>query len=79
MLYISLPLQEYGDDWVNTCPRRLYDKAMHTLMKQAGQQIVTLSQVRPPFYMPSCARILAQDTFATDDVLSIWWLAGPGR
>jgi hypothetical protein len=40
------PVQEYGDDWVNTCPRRLYDKAMHTLMKQAGQQIVILSQVR---------------------------------
>ncbi|KAL6765377.1 trypsin family [Haematococcus lacustris] len=38
-------LMEYGDDWVNSCPRRLYDKAMHTLMKQPSQQIVTLSQV----------------------------------
>eukprot|EP00197_Chlamydomonas_leiostraca_P015336 CAMPEP_0202861036 /NCGR_PEP_ID=MMETSP1391-20130828/2572_1 /ASSEMBLY_ACC=CAM_ASM_000867 /TAXON_ID=1034604 /ORGANISM="Chlamydomonas leiostraca, Strain SAG 11-49" /LENGTH=647 /DNA_ID=CAMNT_0049540355 /DNA_START=61 /DNA_END=2004 /DNA_ORIENTATION=- len=38
-------LMEYGEDWPNTCPRRLYDKAMHALMQKPGQQVVVLSQV----------------------------------
>jgi hypothetical protein len=42
-------LMEYGDDWINACPRRLYDKAMHRIMDTPGQQIVILSQVDGPF------------------------------
>ena len=38
-------LHEYGDDWVNSAPRRLYDKSMHGLMQKPAQQIVILSQV----------------------------------
>lgn len=38
-------LHEYGEDWMNTAPRRLYDKAMHGMMQKPGQQIVVLSQV----------------------------------
>ncbi|GAX81161.1 hypothetical protein CEUSTIGMA_g8594.t1 [Chlamydomonas eustigma] len=38
-------LHEYGDDWVNSSPRRLYDKAMHLLMQRPQQQIVVLTQV----------------------------------
>lgn len=38
-------LHEYGEEWPNTCPRRLYDKALNSLMKQPEQQIVFLSQV----------------------------------
>lgn len=47
-------LMEYGDDWPNTCPRRLYDKAMHSLMQQPGQQVVVLSQVRSVAMMVGC-------------------------
>ncbi len=39
-------LHEYGEDWMNSAPRRLYDKAMHGMMQKPGQQIVVLSQVR---------------------------------
>eukprot|EP00955_Chlamydomonas_euryale_P090597 364557-Chlamydomonas_euryale.AAC.9 len=38
-------LHEYGDDWTNTSPRRLYDKAMHKMMKRPAEQIVVLTQV----------------------------------
>ncbi|KAG2444359.1 hypothetical protein HXX76_001115 [Chlamydomonas incerta] len=38
-------LHEYGEDWMNTAPRRLYDKAMHGMMQKPRQQIVILSQV----------------------------------
>ncbi|GFR50891.1 hypothetical protein Agub_g13182, partial [Astrephomene gubernaculifera] len=38
-------LHEYGEDWMNSAPRRLYDKAMHGMMQRPGQQIVILSQV----------------------------------
>ncbi|KXZ41883.1 hypothetical protein GPECTOR_252g630 [Gonium pectorale] len=38
-------LHEYGDDWMNTAPRRLYDKAMHGMVQKPGQQVVILSQV----------------------------------
>jgi len=38
-------LHEYGEDWVNSCPRRLYDKAMHGQIQHPGQQVVVLSQV----------------------------------
>ena len=38
-------LHEYGDEWVNSSPRRLYDKAMHQLMQRPGQQIVVMTQV----------------------------------
>ena len=41
-------LHEYGEDWVNHAPRRLYDKAMHSVMKKHRQQIVVVSQVRGP-------------------------------
>lgn len=38
-------LHEFGDDWLNTCPRRLYDKAMHAHLQRKGQQIVVVSQI----------------------------------
>jgi hypothetical protein len=38
-------LHEYGEDWMNAAPRRLYDKAMHGMMKKPRQQIVIMSQV----------------------------------
>ncbi|ONK73025.1 uncharacterized protein A4U43_C04F26320 [Asparagus officinalis] len=38
-------LHEYGEDWYNTCPRRLCEKALRELPQKAGQQIVILSQV----------------------------------
>ncbi|GIM10261.1 hypothetical protein Vretimale_14052 [Volvox reticuliferus] len=38
-------LHEYGEDWMNSAPRRLYDKAMHGMMQKQRQQIVILSQV----------------------------------
>ncbi|GLI61623.1 hypothetical protein VaNZ11_004041 [Volvox africanus] len=38
-------LHEYGEDWMNTAPRRLYDKAMHGMMQKPHQQTVILSQV----------------------------------
>lgn len=38
-------LHEYGEDWINAAPRRLYDKAMHQLMQKPNQQIVVMTQV----------------------------------
>ncbi len=38
-------LHEYGDDWMSSSPRRLVDKALNSLMRKPGQQIVVLSQV----------------------------------
>ncbi|KAL5580069.1 hypothetical protein UlMin_012511 [Ulmus minor] len=38
-------LQEFGDDWYNTCPRRLTERALRKLPKKAGEQYVILSQV----------------------------------
>ncbi len=38
-------LHEFGEDWSNSCPRRLYDKAMHSIIQKPGQQVVILSQV----------------------------------
>ncbi len=38
-------LHEFGEDWSNSCPRRLYDKSMHSIIQKPGQQVVILSQV----------------------------------
>ncbi|KAK2635125.1 hypothetical protein Ddye_029917 [Dipteronia dyeriana] len=38
-------LHEYGEDWYNTSPRRLCERALRELPKKAGQQFVILSQV----------------------------------
>ena len=38
-------LHEFGDDWFNTAPRKLCDRAMHAHAKEAGEQVVLLSQV----------------------------------
>ncbi|KZV44384.1 protease Do-like 10, mitochondrial-like [Dorcoceras hygrometricum] len=38
-------LHEYGEDWYNTSPRRLCERALRDLPKKAGQQLVILSQV----------------------------------
>ncbi|WRX23812.1 PDZ domain - like 6 [Theobroma cacao] len=38
-------LHEYGEDWYNTSPRRLCERALRELPKQAGEQLVILSQV----------------------------------
>lgn len=38
-------LHEYGEDWYNTCPRRLCERALRELPTRPGEQIVILSQV----------------------------------
>ncbi|MED6183275.1 Protease Do-like 10, mitochondrial [Stylosanthes scabra] len=38
-------LHEYGEDWYNTSPRRLCERALRELPKKANQQLVILSQV----------------------------------
>ncbi|XP_047316118.1 protease Do-like 10, mitochondrial [Impatiens glandulifera] len=38
-------LHEYGEDWFNTSPRRLCERALKELPQNAGQQLVILSQV----------------------------------
>ncbi|KAK7839228.1 protease do-like 10 [Quercus suber] len=38
-------LHEYGEDWYNTSPRRLCERALRELPKKAGEQLVVLSQV----------------------------------
>ncbi|KAL3523236.1 hypothetical protein ACH5RR_016070 [Cinchona calisaya] len=38
-------LHEYGEDWYNTSPRRLCERALRELPRKAGEQIVILSQV----------------------------------
>ncbi|KAL1197085.1 Protease Do-like 10 [Cardamine amara subsp. amara] len=38
-------LHEYGEDWYNTSPRRLCERALKDLPKKAGQQLVIVSQV----------------------------------
>ncbi|XVE90706.1 hypothetical protein DITRI_Ditri20bG0098600 [Diplodiscus trichospermus] len=38
-------LHEHGEDWYNTSPRRLCERALRELPKQAGEQLVILSQV----------------------------------
>lgn len=38
-------LHEYGEDWYNTSPRRLCEKALREVPKKAGEQLVILSQV----------------------------------
>ncbi|OMO52713.1 Peptidase S1 [Corchorus olitorius] len=38
-------LHEYGEDWYNTSPRRLCERALKELPKKAGEQLVILSQV----------------------------------
>ncbi|XP_044408771.1 protease Do-like 10, mitochondrial [Triticum aestivum] len=38
-------LHEFGEDWYNTSPRRLCERALRELPKKAGQQLVILSQV----------------------------------
>ena len=39
-------LHESGDDWYNSAPRKLVDRALNAQMKAPGQQIVILSQAR---------------------------------
>eukprot|EP00252_Welwitschia_mirabilis_P006485 TRINITY_DN17373_c0_g2_i4.p1 TRINITY_DN17373_c0_g2~~TRINITY_DN17373_c0_g2_i4.p1 ORF type:complete len:218 (-),score=33.35 TRINITY_DN17373_c0_g2_i4:147-800(-) len=38
-------LHEYGEDWYNTSPRRLCERALRALPKKEGEQLVILSQV----------------------------------
>ncbi|CAH9072988.1 unnamed protein product [Cuscuta epithymum] len=38
-------LHEYGEDWYNSSPRRLCERALRELPKKPGQQLVILSQV----------------------------------
>lgn len=38
-------LHEYGEDWYNTAPRRLCERALRELPKKKNQQLVILSQV----------------------------------
>ncbi|XP_010528621.1 PREDICTED: protease Do-like 10, mitochondrial [Tarenaya hassleriana] len=38
-------LHEYGEDWYNSSPRRLCERALRDLPKKAGEQLVILSQV----------------------------------
>ncbi|KAH7685121.1 Peptidase Do protein [Dioscorea alata] len=38
-------LHEYGEDWYNTSPRRLCERALRELPKKAGEQLIVLSQV----------------------------------
>ncbi|KAJ0972217.1 hypothetical protein J5N97_020176 [Dioscorea zingiberensis] len=38
-------LHEYGEDWYNTSPRRLCERALRELPKKAGEQLIILSQV----------------------------------
>lgn len=38
-------LQEYGEDWYNTSPRRLCERALSAYPTKPGQQLVILSQV----------------------------------
>ncbi|URD90460.1 Trypsin [Musa troglodytarum] len=38
-------LHEYGEDWYNTSPRRLCERALRELPKRASEQLVILSQV----------------------------------
>uniref|UniRef100_A0A2P2K3M4 Protease Do-like 10 n=1 Tax=Rhizophora mucronata TaxID=61149 RepID=A0A2P2K3M4_RHIMU len=38
-------LHEYGEDWYNSSPRRLCERALRELPKMAGEQLVILSQV----------------------------------
>lgn len=38
-------LHEYGDDWYNTSPRRLCQRALTELPQKRGEQIIILSQV----------------------------------
>ncbi|KAG9446867.1 hypothetical protein H6P81_012995 [Aristolochia fimbriata] len=38
-------LHEYGEDWYNTSPRRLCERALRELPKKPSQQLVILSQV----------------------------------
>lgn len=38
-------LHEYGEDWYNTSPRRLCERALKELPEKPGQQLVILSQV----------------------------------
>lgn len=39
-------LQEYGEDWYNTSPRRLCERALSAYPTKPGQQLVILSQVK---------------------------------
>ncbi|GER51325.1 DegP protease 10 [Striga asiatica] len=38
-------LHEYGEEWYNTSPRRLCERAFREVAQKAGQQLVILSQV----------------------------------
>ncbi|KAK9078657.1 hypothetical protein SSX86_002714 [Deinandra increscens subsp. villosa] len=38
-------LHEYGEDWYNTSPRRLCERALRELPEKPGQELVILSQV----------------------------------
>ncbi|XP_038891212.1 protease Do-like 10, mitochondrial isoform X2 [Benincasa hispida] len=38
-------LHEYGEDWYNTSPRRLCERALRELPKKPGEELVILSQV----------------------------------
>ena len=48
LLFVPLTqpyLHEYGEDWYNTSPRRLCERALRELPRKAGEELVILSQV----------------------------------
>ncbi|KAJ1484164.1 trypsin-like cysteine/serine peptidase domain-containing protein [Baffinella frigidus] len=53
-------LHEYGDDWYNTSPRRLCERALFLEQQREGQELVILSQVASPSYIP------ARETYITE-------------
>ena len=60
-------LHEYGEDWYNTCPRRLCERALRELPKKAGEQLVILSQVCMPFLV--CVWTKQVETIGTNFIL----------
>lgn len=49
LLFVPLTqpyLHEYGEDWYNTSPRRLCERALRELPQKPGEQLVILSQVQ---------------------------------
>jgi hypothetical protein len=46
-------LHEYGEEWYNTSPRRLCERALKELPKKADQQLIILSQACLRFFFVS--------------------------
>ncbi|XP_077226653.1 protease Do-like 10, mitochondrial isoform X2 [Tasmannia lanceolata] len=48
-------LHEYGEDWYNTSPRRLCERALRDLPRKSGEQLVILSQAKACAWKESLA------------------------